>query len=210
MADRHRATVRGAAVVALGTLALTAIQPAASAGPGRGPAPSAAQTLGADKPSPQVLHALERDLRLTPDQAATRLVNEADAGTRAGVLRNTLGTRFAGAWVKGATAAELTVATTDRADFSAIRAQGATPVAVRWGLAGLRSVKEKLDRAAEAPASPSVKAGEEHLEPLAHRDFFNVEEPAAEAAEPATQPSLTLFDVVHRRYAMLAKRNRLK
>ncbi|MFE7860855.1 alpha-lytic protease prodomain-containing protein [Streptomyces sp. NPDC057403] len=148
MADRHRATVRGAAVVALGTLALTAIHPAASAGPGRGPAPTAAQTLGADKPSPQVLHALERDLRLTPDQAATRLVNEAEAGTRAGVLRNTLGTRFAGAWVEGATAAELTVATTDRADFAAIRAQGATPVAVRWGLADLRSVKQKLDRAA--------------------------------------------------------------
>ncbi|MHC3467546.1 alpha-lytic protease prodomain-containing protein [Streptomyces sp. 7R007] len=150
MAGRHRAVGRSAAVTALGTLALAAIHPAASAEPPspRGPFPSAAQTVGADRPSSAVLSALRRDLRLTSSQASTRLVNEAEAGSRAGVLRNALGPHFAGAWVRGATSAELTVATTDAADVPTIEAQGAKAAVVRWGLDDLRSVKEKLDQAA--------------------------------------------------------------
>ncbi|MEU6106603.1 S1 family peptidase, partial [Streptomyces flaveolus] len=118
MVGRHAARTRRAALTALGALALTALPLAASAAPG--PLPTAAQTLGADKPSAQVLRAMERDLGLTPDQATARLVNEAEAGTRAGRLRNSLGDRFAGAWVSGATATELTVATTDAADTAAL------------------------------------------------------------------------------------------
>ncbi|MCH5677003.1 trypsin-like serine protease [Streptomyces gilvus] len=148
MAGRPRALARNAALVALGTLVLTAIVPAASAQPPSGPAPTAAQTLGADKPSAQVLRALERDLRLTPTQASARLVNEAEAGTRAGILHNALGTRFAGAWVKGATSTQLSVATTSRADFPLIRAQGAEPTLVRWTLNDLRTAQSKLDKAA--------------------------------------------------------------
>ncbi|MEU1268832.1 alpha-lytic protease prodomain-containing protein [Streptomyces sp. NPDC005799] len=145
MAGRSRALARNAALVALG---LTAFHPAASAQAPSGPAPSAAQTLGADKPSAQVLRALERDLRLTPTQASARLVNEAEAGTRAGTLHNALGTRFAGAWVKGAASTQLSVATTSRADFPAIRAQGAKPALVRWTLNDLRTAQSKLDKAA--------------------------------------------------------------
>ncbi|MET7479950.1 alpha-lytic protease prodomain-containing protein [Streptomyces sp. NPDC005648] len=150
MASTHRVARISAALTALGTLSMTAI-PAASAGPlsDRGPVPSAAQTLGADKPSPQVLSALQRDLRLTPTQAAARLVNEAEAGTRAGLLHSALGTSFAGAWVQGATSATLTVATTDRADLPLIRAQGARAVVVRWGMNDLQKVKQKLDLAAQ-------------------------------------------------------------
>ena len=125
MAGRSRARARNAALVTLGTLVLTALHPAASAQPPSSPAPSAAQTLGADKPSAQVLRALERDLRLTPTQASARLVNEAEAGARAGRLRNALGAHFAGAWVKGSTAAELTVATT-RAAYSVESARSST------------------------------------------------------------------------------------
>ncbi|WP_217143510.1 alpha-lytic protease prodomain-containing protein [Streptomyces sp. AC627_RSS907] len=150
MVGRHAARSRRAALTALGALVLTAFPPAASAAPEPvpGPGPTAAQTLGADTPSAQVLHAMQRDLKLTPDQAATRLVNEAEAGTRAGRLRNMLGDRFAGAWVSGATSAELTVATTDAADTSAIEAQGAKAAVVRKGLGELRAVKEKLDATA--------------------------------------------------------------
>ncbi|MDT0612531.1 alpha-lytic protease prodomain-containing protein [Streptomyces lancefieldiae] len=158
MVGRHAARSRRAALTALGALALTALPPAASAAPepGPGPQPTAAQTLGADKPSTQVLHAMERDLRLTPDQAATRLVNEAEAGTRAGLLRNTLGDRFAGAWVSGATSSELTVATTDTADTAAIEAQGAKAAVVKKGLGELRAIKEKLDATAVRAQTPET------------------------------------------------------
>jgi streptogrisin C len=112
--------------------------------------PSAARTLGADRPSAEVLHALRRDLGLTAAQARQRLTNEAEAGTRAGRLHNALGTRFAGAWVHGKTSAGLTVATTDKADVAAIEAGGADAKVVKVALADLRSVKTKLDKAAAA------------------------------------------------------------
>ncbi|MFG2133589.1 alpha-lytic protease prodomain-containing protein [Streptomyces sp. NPDC048751] len=150
MLGRPAAGGRRAALTVLSALALTAVHPAAAAEPppARGPLPSAAQTLGADRPSQQVLRALERDLRLTPEQAAARLVNEAEAGTRAGRLHNALGKRFAGAWVTGATAVDLTVATTDAADAATIRAQGAKAKVVKTALGDLRSLKQKLDAAA--------------------------------------------------------------
>ncbi|GAA2452731.1 trypsin-like serine protease [Streptomyces glaucus] len=150
MVGRHAAARRRAALTALGALVLTSLPAAAAAArpPAPDSRPGAAQTLGADRPSPEVLRALQRDLGLTPDQAAARLVNEAEAGARAGRLRGALGDRFAGAWVRGATSAELTVATTRAADAPVIRAQGARAVVVRTPLAGLRAVKGKLDAAA--------------------------------------------------------------
>ncbi|MFC7846289.1 alpha-lytic protease prodomain-containing protein [Streptomyces sp. NPDC057382] len=149
MAHRHAVTGRRAALAALGALVATGI-PAAAAEPtpAPGPPPSAAQTLGADRPSPGLLRAMERDLGLTPAQASRRLVNEAEAGTRAGLLRNALGERFAGAWLRGATSQELVVATTDAADVSAIEAQGAKAQVVKQPLRDLRAAKEKLDAAA--------------------------------------------------------------
>jgi streptogrisin C len=152
MVGRHLTGGRRAALAAVGTLVLTGLPAAAAAAPPPAPAPgppSAARTLGADKPSDQVLRAMERDLGLTQAQAVTRLVNEAEAGTRAGSLRNTLGGHFAGAWVQGATSAELTVATTDAADLPAIRAQGAKPTVVKQPLSALDAVKKKLDAAAQ-------------------------------------------------------------
>ncbi|WP_151477455.1 alpha-lytic protease prodomain-containing protein [Streptomyces albicerus] len=150
MVGRHAAGRRRVALTALGTLVLTGIPTAAAAEPppAPGPSPSAAQTLGADKPSAQVLRAMARDLKLTQKQAVTRLVNEAEAGTRAGRLKNTLGGHFAGAWVRGATSAELTVATTHAADVPAIRAQGAKATVVKTPLSTLQAVKKKLDAAA--------------------------------------------------------------
>ncbi|MEU9553886.1 alpha-lytic protease prodomain-containing protein [Streptomyces fumanus] len=158
MAGRHATRGSHAALTTLGALVLTAVPAAASAAPppAPGPLPTAAQTLGADRPSAEVLRALQRDLRLTPEQASAKLVNEAEAGTRAGQLRNTLGPRFAGAWVSGTTSARLTIATTDASQVAAIRAQGAEAVVVRKTLAELRAVKEKLDTAARRAATPET------------------------------------------------------
>ncbi|WP_031046402.1 alpha-lytic protease prodomain-containing protein [Streptomyces sp. NRRL F-5650] len=150
MVGRHAARSRRAALTALGALVLTALPSAASAAPPPAPAPrpAVARTPDAAVAPARMLSAMERDLRLAPGQAAARLVNEAEAGTRAGMLRNTLGDRFAGAWVSGATSAELTVATTDAADTAAIEAQGAKAAVVGRNLAELRAVKAKLDTAA--------------------------------------------------------------
>jgi streptogrisin C len=137
----------------LGALVLTGLPAAAAVEPpAPAPAPSAAETLGAHSPSPVVLRALQRDLGLTAAQARTRLVNEAEAGTRAGRLQNALGKRFAGAWVSGATSADLTVASTDVADGPAIEAGGARAVVVKTPLADLRAAKTKLDRAVTGKA----------------------------------------------------------
>ncbi|MFD3614637.1 carbohydrate-binding protein [Streptomyces sp. NPDC058676] len=148
MVHRH-AGVGCAALTVLGALVLAGLPEAAAVEP---PAPTAAETLGAASPSPVVLRALERDLGLTDAQARTRLVNEAEAGARAGRLQNALGKRFAGAWVRGATSADLTVATTDAADVAAIEAGGARAAVVRTALKDLRKVKVKLDGAVSGRA----------------------------------------------------------
>ncbi|MFI9613489.1 carbohydrate-binding protein [Streptomyces sp. NPDC052023] len=152
MVHRHAVAGHRTALVAVGTLLLSGICSTAAAEaeppPLAGPLPSATQTLGADRPSAQVLRALERDLGLTGQQAAARLVNEAEAGTRAGRLRLALGERFAGAWLSGATSGTLTVATTSKADVTTIQGQGAKAAVVKATLADLTAVKGKLDKAA--------------------------------------------------------------
>ncbi|MFE6409091.1 alpha-lytic protease prodomain-containing protein [Streptomyces sp. NPDC057837] len=150
MVHRTALTGRRAALTALGALAAAGLPAAAAAEPtpAAGPLPTAAQTLGADRPSAPVLRALQRDLGLTRAQASRRLINEAEAGTRAGLLRNALGDRFAGAWLRGTTSQELVVATTDAADVPAIKAQGAKAAVVKKPLRDLRAAKEKLDAAA--------------------------------------------------------------
>ncbi|GAA2480090.1 alpha-lytic protease prodomain-containing protein [Streptomyces longisporus] len=150
MVGRHAAGRHRAALAALGTLVLTGIPAVAAAAPppAPGPLPAGARSLGADKPSAQILSAMQRDLHLTRAQAATRLVNEEEAGTRAGRLHNALGGHFAGAWVSGKTSAELTVATTHAEDVPAIKAQGAKAVVVKAPLSALDAVKAKLDAAA--------------------------------------------------------------
>lgn len=153
MVGRHAVGARRAALTALGALVLTGVPSAAAAPPPPAPGPAhlAARTLGADRPPAQVLRAMERDLGLTRAQARVRLVDEAEAGTRAGRLRNALGGHFAGAWVSGTTSAELTVATTHAADTAAIRAEGAKAAVVKRPLSTLQALKERLDAAAGHP-----------------------------------------------------------
>ncbi|MFE7028676.1 carbohydrate-binding protein [Streptomyces sp. NPDC057621] len=151
MVPRHAGGAARTALTVLGALALTGLPAAAAAEP-PAPAPSSAQTLGADRPSAVVLRAMQRDLRLTGAQAKARLVNEAEAGTRAGRLQNVLGKHFAGAWVHGTTSAGLTVATTDAAGVAAIKADGAQAKVVKNALKDLDTAKSKLDAAAVGKA----------------------------------------------------------
>ncbi|MCD2462873.1 alpha-lytic protease prodomain-containing protein [Streptomyces sp. MBT42] len=113
---------------------------------------TAAQALGADSARPELLDAMRRDLGLTRSQALTRLANEAEAGATAARLRQGLGGAFAGAWVDGAEAGVLTVATTRAADTTAIRATGARALLVTHGLTVLERAKQRLDRSAGTDA----------------------------------------------------------
>ncbi|QGV77472.1 trypsin-like serine protease [Streptomyces ficellus] len=146
MLHRH-ATAACATLTAVGALVLAGSPGVVAAEVPTPPStPAVAGTPGADKPSPALLDAMQRDLGLTREQAETRLKNEAEAGARAGRLRNTLGDRFAGAWVSGPVSATLTVATTDAADTAAIKAGGAEAKVVRHGLKRLEEAKAELDK----------------------------------------------------------------
>ncbi|MFD3541716.1 carbohydrate-binding protein [Streptomyces sp. NPDC058662] len=116
-------------------------------------APSAATTLRTAEAPAELLTAMQRDLGLSPAQARSRLAHEAEAGATSARLQARLGSAFAGAWVDGADAAVLTVATTRAADTAAIRAAGARAELVPHALADLETAKAALDRAA-GPATP--------------------------------------------------------
>ncbi|MFV6028689.1 carbohydrate-binding protein [Streptomyces sp. NPDC056264] len=152
---RRHARAACTALVAAG-MALVGLQAgSAAAAPDAHGAPTvrtAAQALGADSARPELLDAMRRDLGLTRSQALTRLANEAEAGATAARLRQGLGGAFAGAWVDGAEAGVLTVATTRAADTTAIRATGARALLVTHSLTALERAKQRLDRSAGTDA----------------------------------------------------------
>ncbi|MFI6510902.1 alpha-lytic protease prodomain-containing protein [Streptosporangium sp. NPDC050855] len=108
------------------------------------------RVLPARKPPMGMLKAIRRDLGLTEDQAQSRLLNESRLTSIAAQLRERLGDRFAGSWLRGVAGQTLVVATTGRADAAQITAAGARPVVVGRSLARLRAVKEKLTTARPA------------------------------------------------------------
>ncbi|MFH9725684.1 carbohydrate-binding protein [Streptomyces sp. NPDC017254] len=153
---RRHARAACTALVAAG-MALAGLQAgAAAAAPDDGhrtPAVrTAARALGAESARPELLDAMKRDLGLSRSQALTRLANEAEAGATAARLRQGLGGAFAGAWVDGAEAGTLTVATTRAADAAAIRATGARARLVTHSLTALEQAKTALDRSATTDA----------------------------------------------------------
>ncbi|MFP3987791.1 carbohydrate-binding protein [Streptomyces sp. E11-3] len=152
MLHRHAKGAALAALGAAGALVLTAL-PGTAAARTAEPEPAAvqpaAETAAVAQASPQLLKAMRRDLGLTHAQARQRLVNEAEAGAVAGALRSALGGDFAGAWVRGADSARLTVATTDASDVQAIEAKGARAKVVRHSVAELDAAKAELDQTAK-------------------------------------------------------------
>ncbi|GAA4257063.1 carbohydrate-binding protein [Dactylosporangium darangshiense] len=99
--------------------------------------------------APVVFDAMQRDLHITPLQARNRLNNESRAAAVQQVLRRTLGAAYAGTWLSGdAEASTITVALTDPAGVSSVRALGAVPRLVGRGEAQLDRVVAALDRTA--------------------------------------------------------------
>ncbi len=113
-------------------------------------APLPAEAKSPDPPplTAQVIQALERDLQLSAGEARKRHISESMAPTVEKRLRTTLGAHFGGAWMPkhGGT---LQIGITPGADKSAVRAQGAQPVEVRYNEDRLSQVKATLDRYAK-------------------------------------------------------------
>ncbi|GLW10660.1 serine protease [Microtetraspora sp. NBRC 13810] len=151
---RNRLLITGAAL-AVATLALAgspaAAVPADDAAGTSATGITAVSTVSAAKPPPGLIQAMQRDLGLTAEQAALRLVNEERARQTEPKLRNKLKDVYGGSWVTDTGA--LVVATTDTAATADISAAGAQAKVVARSLADLTAVKDKLDRA-------SAKAGE--------------------------------------------------
>ncbi|MFF3217189.1 carbohydrate-binding protein [Streptomyces sp. NPDC002886] len=146
---RAACTALAAGLLLAATGAVAAAAPADSTDTAR-PQKSASATLRTADAPPELLAALRRDLGLTPTQAEARLAHEAEAGATAARLQARLGAAFAGAWLDGADAGTLTVATTRAADTASIRATGARAKLVGRSLADLDTAKAALDRAATA------------------------------------------------------------
>ncbi|SNT64903.1 Trypsin [Streptosporangium subroseum] len=100
---------------------------------------------------PGVVEALQRDLKITAEQAQARLLNEARLAPIEARLRSRLGAHFGGSWFAGTIAQTLVVATTDPADLPQIIAAGAQGEVVRRSYAELVPIKRKLDQALPAP-----------------------------------------------------------
>ncbi|MET0414986.1 MAG: S1 family peptidase [Actinoplanes sp.] len=100
--------------------------------------------------SAEMFSALQRDLKLSPAEARTRLTLDDQATRTEQKLRADLGARFGGAWLN-ADAGQVVVAVTDAAAADAVRAQGATAKVVARSEAQLNAAKNKLDTTA-APA----------------------------------------------------------
>ncbi|WP_329101537.1 ricin-type beta-trefoil lectin domain protein [Micromonospora sp. NBC_01699] len=95
--------------------------------------------------APGMVAAMRRDLGLTDDQIASRLATEAAAPAVEKRLRDRLGPVFGGAWIP-AGADRLTVAVTDPAAATVVRAAGANATVVARGAAHLDAAFRSLDR----------------------------------------------------------------
>ncbi|GAA0806798.1 S1 family peptidase [Spirilliplanes yamanashiensis] len=145
---RRTLAVTAAIALPVGALAVATALPAAAE---LNPSPVTA-VAPADAANPQMLAALARDLRVTPDKARARLSAE-DKAARADLrLRKALGAAYAGSWLS-ADATTFTVAVTDAAQAATVTAAGATAKVVTRSGADLDATKARLDAAAaKAPA----------------------------------------------------------
>ncbi|WP_026316713.1 alpha-lytic protease prodomain-containing protein [Actinokineospora enzanensis] len=132
-----------AALTAAGLTTAFVLTPSATAGQ------SAAPIAVADAASPDMLVAMARDLKLSPEQARQRLAREHKAVAAEGALRGSLGSAFGGAWLDSG-ADRLTVALTDASKADQVRGLGATPKVVARSEAALNSGKSRLDGNSQA------------------------------------------------------------
>jgi streptogrisin C len=142
--DRNVRTAGIIAVTTAGLVAALTIPALASSKAPDSPLNVAAAASGV---SPEVFSALSRDLKLDTAGVQARLANEAKASKTELSLRKTLGDSYAGGWLS-ADGKTFTVAVTDAAKSSAVRAGGAEAKVVARSLAQLDAVKARLDNVA--------------------------------------------------------------
>ncbi|MEV0733778.1 ricin-type beta-trefoil lectin domain protein [Polymorphospora sp. NPDC050346] len=147
-----RRTLSAFASAATVAATLVAI-PAAPALAAPAEAPDAAPVVVApvDVPAP-MLAAMQRDLKLTAEQARARLAAEAAAPALERRLRASLGTSFGGSWLEG-DGSRLVVGVTSAADAAAVRAAGAQPRLVTRTEKQLDSTRATLDANARKAGS---------------------------------------------------------
>ncbi|MCP3802877.1 S1 family peptidase [Allokutzneria sp. A3M-2-11 16] len=99
--------------------------------------------------TPELLHAVQRDLGLDAQQARARLRNDAKAADVAQRARTAAGDSYGGAWIQ---AGKLVVGITDTSKADVVRSQGAEVAVVRHAHSRLKAAKQQLD-GTKAPAS---------------------------------------------------------
>ncbi|AIG75894.1 Streptogrisin-C [Amycolatopsis japonica] len=145
--NRKIVAAAAAALTGAGLVTAVALTPSASAG----------QTASAaDQVQSEIVAALARDLKISPDQAKTRLAGEQKAARADGDLKTRLGPSYAGSWLD-ASGTTLTVAVTDAALEGVVRAAGATPKTVTRSAAQLDAAKLSLD--AKGTSAPKTVPG---------------------------------------------------
>ncbi|TJZ57522.1 S1 family peptidase [Streptomyces piniterrae] len=106
--------------------------------------PARADSDPTPQPAPRgMLDAMRRDLGLTPDQARSRLVQEAEAQRAALAVRRVLSRPPAGMWFDK-TAGKLVVAVTGADDAQRVRAAGAVPKTVAHSRAELAVLVRRI------------------------------------------------------------------
>jgi hypothetical protein len=142
----------------------------ASAVPAAADTPSASRSAGAPA-SAGLLTAMQRDLHLSPKQAAARLTAERRATALEPKVRRAAGTSYGGSWFDAATGA-LTVGVTPDASAAtrrAIRATGATVRAVAHSARELTATQARIDK---LPAPQAVTSW--HIDPQAGAVVVNI------------------------------------
>ncbi len=115
------------------------------------PTPPARATVAGEPAG--MFGAMQRDLKLTADQARARLDREDAAGASERALVAELGDAVAGSWL--GPDQRLVVAITDAGLVARVRAAGAEPRVVTRGAAQLGQIQAKLDAAGTPPAAVS-------------------------------------------------------
>ena len=145
--NRKIVAAAAAAITGAGLVTAIVLTPSASAG----------QTVSAaEEVQSEIVAALSRDLKISPDQARTRLAGEQKAAKADSALKTQLGSSYAGSWLD-ASGTALTVAVADAALEGAVRAAGATPKTVARSASQLDSAKLSLD--AKASGAPKTVPG---------------------------------------------------
>jgi streptogrisin C len=140
--NRKILAATAAAITGAGLVTAIALTPSASAGQ---------PATAADQAQSEMLAALSRDLKISPEQAKVRLASEQRAAVTDTTLKKQLGTSYAGSWLD-TTGTSLTVAVTDAAQADLVRAAGATPKTVARSAVQLDAAKLALDaKSAKAP-----------------------------------------------------------